>query len=403
MSEKFPSNNDSQKEQLAAIDFEQVLESHKTACGFATEKLKDHRALHYHNLEHTFGKDGQGLDGGVVGDVRTFLETINLHVSQVVAQDQDMLRRYYVWELGVIAGAAFHDLVMKSVISDEGTLKREGGWEEGKNERESFECLRRYVDEHTTEDNQYASLYKETAESAIKATIPNATSFAPFSPELLEDLDPVVQDILATKDSEGGIMYQGLRLDSQHAKESLAGLLLSTADLAAARSKEIFFVTGNAEFWGSKVPESLLALKFLQTGVIAREDALTLLAQCRAWRQIQVGVALWQRERVKERFSVTVLQELLHNDLHIIVPDDVCHAIAMKVQASLLPGMTESVIDSAQKYQDFLARYAIAESGTDQLDVAETTCLTQALEAMGADAVALEGCLLQQGLNLENK
>lgn len=381
---------------------EAVTQTHEAACVYARELLNAHEALHYHNPAHTWGEDMTGVEGGVVGNTQTLLACFKEPLAKSLTDDPDAVARYHAWELGVIAGAAFHDTAMESTVTEAGVLQRESGWEAGKNEYESFEMLRAYVDEELPETTSAKAIYLGSAEAGIKATLPNATTFAPFSEAQLAELPLMVKEALAAKNAEGETVYQGLRLDSKHATESLSGLLLSTADLAAARSSEVFYKTGNAEFFESKIAESQAALQFLRTSTIGRSEARALLTACQGWRKIQVGVALWQRERLIERMQAPLLQTLLLEELDIAVPIEVLDDVAEQIMTAFSDGMTKSVIDAAAHYQHFSA-YRISESGDDELTPQECEALRAALDEMGANEAELEACLGVQGLNPGDK
>lgn len=403
MSEKFPVHPSPQAENPAASKFEVISTAHDEITGSLREQLQtEHAALLYHDPAHTWGENLKGTEGGVVGNVTRLLQAMRTPLLEIVGQDQEVLHRYYAWELGVTAGAAAHDVVMESTVIEDGDQKkieRIGGWQEGKNEYESFQKLKEITDEYVSEDTEYKTAYLTAAESAIKATIPNATSFVSFNEETIHDLPEVVQESLRTVSQTGDVQYLGLRLDSQHANESLGGLLLSTADLAAARSPDIFFKTGNAEFWESQLPQTLAAIEVLETATVKRTTAYTLLQACTKWRQTQVGVALWQRERLKERFTTENIQRLLTENFELSIPNDICENVAQKCKELFLSGMTDSVVDAANKHQDFIDRYQIAETGSETLDPQERLILNQALQFMGADLTKLQAYISTLSLN----
>jgi hypothetical protein len=322
----------------------------------------------------------------VLGVTRQLLNVVDVHLAESYITNQPSADIVLARQLGAEAAAAFHDVVMQIsglTETDNPILRkviRQGGWTEEGNEYESYRLLRNFTEDYM-EDGPFKDEYLEAAEAAIKATVPQAT-FAPVPAEVVEEYSDRVQDLLRGEDG----IYRGLLIAPAEVPETLSGLLLTTADLSAVRSPEVFYRTGNAEFWELQYGLADVAARCLAGDtIVKRDDALVLLQAMKAWRRTQVGFALQQRIRLGEQYTPQHIQSLLYSEYLVSIGEEEARSIVDGITRRLAPGMDDSIEDSAARYEAFTNTYTLPEAGALHLSETEVTKLQQAIRELGGE------------------
>jgi hypothetical protein len=360
--------------------------AHKLVLEEAFEELADTEPLLYHNPAHTYGELLDGTKGGVLGVTRQLLNVVDMHLTEAYITNQPSADIVLARQLGTEAGAAFHDTVMQIrglTEVDNPILRkviRQGGWKEEGNEYESYRLLRNFTEDYM-DDGPFKDEYLEAAEAAIQATLPQAT-FASVPTEAVEEYSERVQDLLRGEDG----VYRGLLIAPAEAPETLSGLLLTTADLSAVRSPEIFYRTGNAEFWELHYGLAAFAVTVLDGETpIKRDDARILLQEMKAWRRTQVGFALQQRVRLGEQYTPQHIQSLLYSEYLVSIGEAEARSIVEGITRRLATGMDDSIEDSAARYEAFSNTYTLSEAGAADLSETEVTRLQHAIKELGGE------------------
>lgn len=382
--------------------------AHEIVLEEAFEELASCAVFPYHNPAHTYGETLDGKTGGVLGITRQLLQVINAHTTELGIKDQSAADTMLAQQLGAEAGAAYHDTVMQitGVTNEENPLlrkvQRAGGWESGCNEYESFEILKYFAREYIA-DGQFRDAYLTAAEAAIMATVPNA-SFTELPADHVEQYSDIVQSILRSDDG----VYRGLLIEPAKPPTTLSGLVLTTADLSAVRSPEIFYRTGNAEFWELHYKLADCAADCLQGEIpIKRADAKTLLEEMNKWRRTQVGFAVAQRVRLEETITLAAIQTAAAAEAYPAIGETEAAGIANAMKKQLAPGMDASIEDSAQRYEAFSETFSISAEGADTLTDEELQQIQVAIVALGGTVSELRAYVAKveqdlQDLNTKN-
>lgn len=365
------------------------------------ELMGRHRHKPYHSPEHTLREPE-----GVVPGVQALLGLLETHMSESLElQSRSGEEQFSVICQGVEAGARAHDVVIEiEGVSASGQVIRSRGWKEGGNEYESYifyrqKFIEKYADiadvspedaktmhGELMESDAYYNQYMTAVEETIRGTDPDAIGMPLVPEDVLATLPPEVAESL--KNQSGEAKY--LRLDSTKTKDSLQALISSTADLLAAAHPERFSQTGNGEFWELNVLVSERCADFVTSpGTLSRTQAREVISAMRNWRQIQIGVALGQKIRLAENFSVKNISDLFGKTFGR-EPDinEVTAFVASVLEYQ--KGIDISIQQSQKQLEYFQTHFALADSEDGVLSEDENTLVQNAIVFMGGEDFSLK-------------
>lgn len=123
---------------------------------------------------------------------------------------------------------------------------------------------------------------------------------------------------------------------------------------------------------------------------IPRTRGKQILNQMKGWRKTQVGMALNQKVRLREKYTQENLSSLFSKEFGNVPAADEVNDFLETMQP-LIDKIDDTVLDAADIYDDFVAQFdAIPDSGSEYFTEAEQNTFLQAVEFMNGDQAELE-------------
>lgn len=339
----------------------------------------------YHGPGHSVHEGPRESMQSVTGRGMVLMKMLRESLAQSLAiATAEQPDKMALFTTGVEVGLVWHDSVIRFTVDENGKVNRlRGEKAPGGNEYDSFkQAEAALLAACEDKDNPLLPEMVRVMRQTIEGTYPTF-AMAEFDSALVKTFPENVQSALASGEREDGTpVFKGIRLDSDYAKTSLAGLIGSTADLGDAFTSKRFQKTGNQELFEGDVRLTNDCLTYSEGAAIPRARGKAILDQLKDWRKAQVGVAFGQKVRHMENFTPENISRLVAEEVgQEPAPTEIEHFI--ETMRSVIENIDTTVMDAADLYERYVATFdSIPAYGEETFNESERETFLDALEFM---------------------